>query len=381
MNHIRELHEKAMNLAEIAVVAKLQGDLEQANQLFRQAYESEAQAARLVPDETSVEPTRSILYRSAASLALDCNEFREAERLITAGLAGRPPEEIAEELRDLFEKANFQRHLDLRGVSLDPEEVQMSIAGRAISAGVAPSEEFIHRIEETRKLIYRTVERMIGKPYREGGAVSRLVRDYGLFVSVPRAASFAVSLRVSRPSQRPLPPFEDAVGFIDSTEVIDEILTCLELFNSSEGDLLRERIPEPAYYRNLVGIAKNIAPDGTEVNLVGFTTIRNGVEMKVSLTEPRDKIELSLESLFEEDVDTEREMMSITGRLLFADATSSEKQAIKLVDSSGKSYRIIVPEGMMSDIVRPLWEETVTVTGFYRRREIQLVDIKRASIG
>jgi len=128
MNRIRELHEKAMNLAEMAVVAKLQGDLEQVNLLFRQAFESEAQAARLVPDETSVEPTRSILYRSAASLALDCNEFREAERLITAGLAGRPPEEIAEELRDLYEKANFQRHLDLRGVSLDPEEVQMSIA-------------------------------------------------------------------------------------------------------------------------------------------------------------------------------------------------------------------------------------------------------------
>jgi hypothetical protein len=151
------------------------------------------------------------------------------------------------------------------------------------------------------------------------------------------------------------------------------------LFNGSKGDLLRERIPNPAYYRNFVGIAKNIAPDGVEVDLVGFTTVRNGIERRVTLTEPRDSIELSLERLVEDGEDTTREMKSITGRLLFADATSSETQMIKLVDASGKSYRVIVPEGMMSDIVRPLWEETVIVTGFYRRRRIQLVDIRQAS--
>ncbi|OQX26499.1 MAG: hypothetical protein BWK80_10180 [Desulfobacteraceae bacterium IS3] len=111
MNHIRLLHEKAMDMAEKAFVAKLKGDTEQAARLFREAFENEAEAARAVPDLPSSEPTRSVLYRSAASLALDCNEFREAERLIGAGLAGFPPEEIAEELRVLYEKVNFQRHL------------------------------------------------------------------------------------------------------------------------------------------------------------------------------------------------------------------------------------------------------------------------------
>ena len=98
MKSVRELHTKAMDLAELAFVVKLRGNLEKANQLSRQAFEYEAQAAKLVPDEPSSEPTRSVLYSSAASLALDCNEFREAERLIAAGLAGYPPEEIAEEL-------------------------------------------------------------------------------------------------------------------------------------------------------------------------------------------------------------------------------------------------------------------------------------------
>ena len=57
------------------------------------------------------------------------------------GLAGDPPEEIAEELRDLLEKVNFHRHLEVRGISLGPDEIQMSIAGRSIGLGIAPSEE------------------------------------------------------------------------------------------------------------------------------------------------------------------------------------------------------------------------------------------------
>jgi hypothetical protein len=55
-----------------------------------------------VADQFNLEPTRSVLHRSAAALALECSELREAERLIGRALAGNPPEEIANELRDLL---------------------------------------------------------------------------------------------------------------------------------------------------------------------------------------------------------------------------------------------------------------------------------------
>jgi len=101
MSEVRKLHDEAMALAEMASVAKLKGDLEQAGKLLRQAYDKESKAAELITREVSLEPTRSILFRSAASLAIDCNEFREAERLIATALSGNPPADIAEELRDL----------------------------------------------------------------------------------------------------------------------------------------------------------------------------------------------------------------------------------------------------------------------------------------
>ena len=119
MNEINKLHDEAMNLAELAAVAKVQGDFQQADKLLRKAYENEAKAAHLTLDVSSPEPTRSVLFRSAASLAIDCNELREAEKLIAIGLAGDPPPDIAEELRDLFEKVNSQRHLELRGIEAE----------------------------------------------------------------------------------------------------------------------------------------------------------------------------------------------------------------------------------------------------------------------
>ena len=122
MKTIKELHEKAMDLAEFAFVAKIRGKLAKAEKLFRQAFESESQAARLVPNNPSSELTRSVLYRSAATLALDCNEFCEAEQLITEGLASNPPSEIEQELRELYEQIKKQA-VSVEPISVKPQEL------------------------------------------------------------------------------------------------------------------------------------------------------------------------------------------------------------------------------------------------------------------
>ena len=109
-------HHYAMELADKADRAKRLGRMEEAKAFFKEAFDHESLAALKLQNRNSVEPTRSILFRSAASLAIECEELREAERMIAYGLIGMPPNEIAEELRDLLEKVNFQRHLRLRGV-------------------------------------------------------------------------------------------------------------------------------------------------------------------------------------------------------------------------------------------------------------------------
>ncbi len=107
MSQIQELHQQAMDLVQMVQVAKLKSNLALAEQLFKQAFEKELPAAFLIASNLEAEPTRSVLHRSAATLAIDCGEMRTAERLIAIALSGNPPQEIADELKDLFVEINL----------------------------------------------------------------------------------------------------------------------------------------------------------------------------------------------------------------------------------------------------------------------------------
>jgi hypothetical protein len=127
MNDIQLLHQKAMEFAEQAEVAKLRGAaIEQIQQLLRSAFEQESQVAALVVDMVDAEPTRSVLHRSAAALAIDCGELQAAERLITTALAGDPPDEIALELKDLFVQINLPQYFERRGLPFNVDWVGRS---------------------------------------------------------------------------------------------------------------------------------------------------------------------------------------------------------------------------------------------------------------
>jgi hypothetical protein len=127
MNEIQRLHQKAMDLAEQAEVAKLRGqEVEQVQDLLRQALVQESQAADLVMEMVDAEPTRSVLHRSAAALAIDCGELQVAERMIARALAGNPPAEIAAELKDLFVQINLVEFFERRGLRFDMQQLTVS---------------------------------------------------------------------------------------------------------------------------------------------------------------------------------------------------------------------------------------------------------------
>lgn len=112
MNRIQELHHQAMDLAASAFAARHEGDQARALVLSRQALPYAVAAAELLADSLDAEPSRSVLYRSAATLAVDCGEYEEAERLIAQGLAEHPPPLIADELHELRQIMSKQCDLE-----------------------------------------------------------------------------------------------------------------------------------------------------------------------------------------------------------------------------------------------------------------------------
>jgi hypothetical protein len=49
---------------------------------------------------------------------------------------------------------------------------------------------------------------------------------------------------------------------------------------------------------------------------------------------------------------------------------------IQIVSAGNVRHTVVVPPGMMSDIVKPLWDTEVTVTGTQRGRKIHLMQIR-----
>ena len=98
-----EVHDRAMLISQDAFVLVAYGKEEEAIPLYQQAFELEREAALSLLGRDDLEPTRSVLFRSAAALAKKCHRYRDAEQMIGFGLSGNPPEDVAEELRELFD--------------------------------------------------------------------------------------------------------------------------------------------------------------------------------------------------------------------------------------------------------------------------------------
>jgi hypothetical protein len=100
----RDLHRRAMEMFESSLVARQDENETLVLRFLADALKFESAAADSVADDYSLEPTRSVLHRSAASIALQMFDTNTARRYVTAGLKGQPPEEIREELQTLSEQ-------------------------------------------------------------------------------------------------------------------------------------------------------------------------------------------------------------------------------------------------------------------------------------
>ena len=343
------------------------GNIEKASELYRYALDLELKAIKEMHEP--VEPTYSILHRSAGWLAIDCNEIRLAEKLASKALSGDPHPRIAEELRDLLEQVGFQRHLELKGVTLEVSDIQISVSGHGVGLGIVRHDDVIQRIDNSTKAIRRIVERKCKKPFRERGRSEKHIEEnYQLFLSTPRAASFAVTLKLgSRPDQLLIK------GLTETNAVLDEFMDLMEMVNQSQLSDIQDRISDLAYFRNFLGLSKKIAPDGERIRQVGFTAVKNGAERYVEVTNPARKIPSI--SAFEGSLEIESESFEIFGILKYADAIKGNKNEIKLIDDDNKTHVIEVPVGMMNDIVGPMWDTRVKIMGTRSRNRSVLDEI------
>ena len=151
------LHSKAMAIADDAFIARRRGNNEQAKQLSSEAFIYERDAALLLREQFEIEPTRSVLFRSAGWLAFNAEKYEQAQEMIDYGLQGQPPFEVKAELDELLHEID-----EIKAVELKTSEYQTDITnihfndGENVSSGKIKLDFFapiINSYNEFRKAI------------------------------------------------------------------------------------------------------------------------------------------------------------------------------------------------------------------------------------
>lgn len=372
---IIELHRAAMNIAEEADRLKKEGHKSEAIKLYVDAFERERDAAFGSLSSNAEQPTPAILLKSAAYLALDAGLIRECEKLICIALSYDIPDEIADELRNLYEDVNFHRHLKLNGITLSEDEIQISIAGDGVAYGMARDEDVNNRIQAIKQLSVRTLEMAKGRPFRRQGKISDEIQNLSQsYYSVPRAASFAMTIRFGRKdAQLHIENFAS-----ESSALVELLVQNIKLLDTQNLEELRRKIPNNQYLLNFISYAKELAPDGKDVKLVGVTYNQNGTIVEVPLKRSQTEYGNLIESVVAINLEEEQEQqiapqkIELTGMLMAADA--SKEQVRIVVDK--KNYDIIVPDGL-SDMVKKYFGEIVTLTVLSQKgNKYDLINIK-----
>ncbi|TSP10653.1 hypothetical protein [Cupriavidus campinensis] len=346
-----------MEHADAALYLRLRGNTDESQKETQLALRLEEEAATMLPCSQVSEPTRTILLRSAATLALRCNELERAERLAALALIGHGPQELKDEVRDVLEEIHFGRHMKVRGVHIGDGELQVSLSGQSVSFGMIQANQYLDRAKVIGNLLRRTAERVYGLPFQKHRGRSQ--GPVSVYMSAPRAASYAVTYRLGG--------FQESLDLtLGPPEVLSTLLDDIEAANDQDWAQLRQRIEDTAYLANFLALLKQLAPDGKDVSLVGFTSRYRGAFREVPFLRVRREIGVKLPG-------ENRDEEVISGLLGAADRGTN---MVKV-----GNQRIRVPAGLIDDIVRPLWGQVVRATVERRKgttgrilRDVELVD-------
>jgi len=367
------LHRKAMGFADESMVARLLGDREEYLRLTKLALEKEAAAAELMVDE-DIEPTRSVLHRSAATLAWRCQEYDRAKRLAYRALAGNPPPEIEWELKDLLGTVRLEE----AGIHLGKGQLQFSLQGAEVGYGKAALSELTSRMPSIRSMLQITAKSFYRQISNVGRSSDNAFSDIPIFVDGFAPGSFIVNLRLGIPIQSELP------GLERFEDIVEPFLENLNLVDKGEFHELQNALADPNAYLGFVKAARMLAPDGNRVDSVKFQANihdqRKIVSFKATqryladvLSREKTAKEGTLNEFHVTDLD-----LQIEGILKVADGLV--KTECVLVSDDNVQWDIEGPEDVLDDIVRAYFKRRVAISGKQMKKKKRVNRIRLASV-
>jgi len=353
----------AMELADEADLAKLFGESDRFRHLTEQAFEKEKAAADLMVDKVEIEPTRSVLHRSAATLAWRCGKFKEAKRLVYRALAGNPPAELEVELFDLLDAVKLSE----AAFKLGRCELEVTLNGEAIGHGFAAADAIAPVIPSLQKMLKVMLRRRNRSQATDPDSVKD-VAGQPLYIEF-KPGSLVISARFGQPSDQMLP------GFEDFDEIISPLLQHLEMLEQGQDAALLDSLSEPHDFRDFVTAAKSLAPDSQNISKVHWQASTVGELKTVRFTRHRNDLP-SPDAVTAEQVYRESET-TVTARGILRIANAHGKHECKLIDDSDDVWTVDTSAELITEIVQTHFNQRVEVKGL----QMQMTKlVKRISV-
>ena len=369
------LHREASELANRARIAQFNGDETAYLRLTVKAFEKESESAKLLRQDPS-HRMFAILHRSAATLAYRCGEHESAEELIIEGMRQARNVDMREDLYNLLDKVRLAMRYGQHTNELEGEELVMTLQGVEPNLGLIDPSLLSKRILKFSTLVRNTIGSINSYTFRNRRKVDR---DYRVLATLPSFGSYRIGMTVTHIGPDRFPGF----SYFDGVRL--KVLENLRLLKGGEIARLQSDLKDDGYVQNLVGLAKELAPDGNAITAVGIEARIEGQRQSMLFDSTRDELNEMVLPLDVESVPDEYKITddrdTVIGVLQHADAT---KDLVKLLTDDGKWWHIVVPEGLAEDVVKPYFGDRVQVEGRHmikakKTRRLYLHDIRAAA--
>jgi hypothetical protein len=358
---MNDQHATAQDLSIRAAALLGEGYLQQATDLFAEAARYEEGALASIPPGNT--RTRSVLSVSLASLLYKGGRLDEAERAIFRCLGPGDLDCWAEaQLRELLSVVADERLLIANLHRYSGQDIMIALRGGEIGSGSGPLDLILEKTAGFRSLLYRVAEWAGQYPFRSQGPPPSDLRNLIEARAIePAAGSYKLEVRLAEPIQRDV--FEPVR--VPATEVVERLFGFLKGLTEGTRDDLEHLVPEPNYRKALLQLTRNILPAGRRLREIGIYRKNDDELQSVYLT---GSVSPRIREAIPRDTPNLGGDQSYRGTLR---AVHLDKNWLSVILPDGKQLRFSTPPEMLDDVVGPMVNKQVVVTGGKRSGKSQ----------
>jgi len=340
------------------------GDVSAARQRYIEAADLQRALVESLPHERH--RTRAVYGFSAATLYFRGHDLDEAERLASELLSQSWVEDHSRtQLRELLSRIWNERDFEAAHCELAARPLSVVLRNGEVRFGLAPTDVVDARIRSVLNLFQR-IAAWINHVPAARRPPSIMEEAYQTFASQPIAGSYRIDLHLAQPQQFLLdfPEIESPPPPPD--QVLDDFMQFVSRAARDDYDAVQDFVPDEDYRRTFVRLIRNVVPDGTRVGEVEF---RRGDEPKEAAVTLYPAHRHSLRQMVRRarpspTPGTEARATSFSGTLRAVDL---DRNLLRL-DMKEQKLTFRKAEDIFDDVVGPMLNKLVTITGTYPRR-------------